>query len=227
MRKTKLAFILAFLLSFMTAPAAAWVFVPGWGDYGWHETTMIANFAWSGTVGWVISNEGNTLNPSMLLLDNLSHCSQPDNKGFESGTYAGFSLVSTSNGTVVEGPVLADNGTPYTPVEGKRMSQQWSYDIDTSMFLNAFGEPGTTGSILETHIDLEPMETFSFSWAFLAFDDDPYNDFAMIYFKGDPGYINIGEFGLAQIVPLPSSLLLLVSGLVGMGALGRRKLLKP
>ncbi|HLD46558.1 MAG TPA: PEP-CTERM sorting domain-containing protein, partial [Desulfobaccales bacterium] len=63
-------------------------------------------------------------------------------------------------------------------------------------------------------------------WAFLGNDYSPWNDFALFYLKDQSGNIVFSE-GLAQLgtappVPLPSTLLLLGSGLCGLLGLGRR-----
>ena len=98
--------------------------------------------------------------------------------------------------------------------------------VTTSQFSNATGQAGTVGSILETALTLTPGTTFSFDWAFLGSDFSPWNDFALFYLKDQSGNIVFSE-GLAQIgsapaVPLPSTLLLLGSGLCGLLGLGRR-----
>ena len=102
--------------------------------------------------------------------------------------------------------------------------QGLSNGVTTSQFRNATGQAGTVGSILETAITLAPGEKFSFDWAFLGNDFSPWNDFALFYLKDQSGAIVFSE-GLAQIgsapaVPIPSSVLLLGSGLLGLLGLG-------
>jgi hypothetical protein len=116
----------------------------------------------------------------------------------------------------------------YTPTEGYFFADLQSLynGVATSQFTNATGQAGTIGSILETALILTPGMTFSFDWAFLGSDYSPWNDFALFYLKDQSGNIVFSE-GLAQIgsapaVPLPSTLLLLGSGLCGLLGLGRR-----
>jgi hypothetical protein len=103
-----------------------------------------------------------------------------------------------------------------------------STGTDTSGFHKATGQVGTVGSILETAITLGPGDKFSFDWAFLGNDQSPWNDFALFYLKDqDSGAIAFSE-GLAQIgsapdqIPIPPSLLLLGSGLLGLLGLTRK-----
>ena len=107
-----------------------------------------------------------------------------------------------------------------------RLSQGLSNGVYTSQFSNATGQAGTVGSILETAITLSPGGQFSFDWAFLGNDMSPWNDFALFYLKDQSGAIVFSE-GLAQIgsapaVPIPSSVLLLGSGLLGLLGLARK-----
>ena len=88
------------------------------------------------------------------------------------------------------------------------------------------GRPAPWGRFWKPRITLGPGTTFSFDWAFLGSDFSPWNDFALFYLKDQSGNIVFSE-GLAQIgsapaVPLPSTLLLLGSGLCGLLGLGRR-----
>jgi hypothetical protein len=104
--------------------------------------------------------------------------------------------------------------------------QGLSNGVNTSQFFNATAQAGTVGSMLETAITLNPGAPFSFDWAFLGNDMSPWNDFALFYLKDQSGAIVFSE-GLAQIgsapaIPIPSSVLLLGSGLLGLLGLVRK-----
>ena len=164
---------------------------------------------------------------SELLLDNLSLGGGGTNRGFELGNLTGFDLVGGSFATV-SFSATSIQGNTYNPTQGDFLADiQGLYDgVTTSQFYNATGQAGTVGSILETEITLTPGTTFSFDWAFLGNDFSPWDDFALFYLKNQSGNIVFSE-GLAQIgsappVPLPSTLLLLGSGLCGLLGLGRR-----
>jgi hypothetical protein len=175
----------------------------------------------------VVSNVIDNYAYSGLLLDNLSLGGGGTNKGFELGNLTGYNLVGTSPANV-SGLETAVNYNTYTPTQGDFMAVlQGLYNgVSTSQFSNSTGQAGTVGPILETALTLTPGTTFSFDWAFLENDFSPWNDFALFYLKDQSGNIVILD-GLAQIgsappVPLPSTLLLLGSGLCGLLGLGRR-----
>lgn len=208
--------------------ASAWVYVPDQGDTGWQTYSYtVGSAGFAGSVGFVVSNVVDNYAYSELLLDNLNLGGGGTNKGFELGNLTGFNLVGTSFANV-SNSVTAYSYTSYAPTEGYYFAdlQGLSNGVTTSQFYNATGQAGTVGSILETALTLTPGTTFSFDWAFLGSDFSPWNDFALFYLKDQSGNIVFSE-GLAQIgsapaVPLPSTLLLLGSGLCGLLGLGRR-----
>lgn len=212
-----------------SVPAAAWVFVPTYEDTGWQTYTYTAANGFVGKAGFVVSDQGDTALSSKLLLDNLSQADVGSaNKGFELGDYTGYSI--SGDGTVVA-TATAFDGTVYNPTEGSWMSLQVAQGAVTSGFLNAYGNPGTDGSILETAIDLGAGESFSFNWAFLAFDYTPFEDFSLFYLKDETGAIvftyGLGQLGPgANVIPEPSTILLLGAGLVGLGLWGRKRMKK-
>jgi hypothetical protein len=234
-KKLSIFGVVLLALGMLTFPAGAWVFVPDFGDTGWQTYTYTAGpGGFRGFAGFVVSNQGDTNVDSTLLLDNLSHCSlQADNKGFELGTYNGFGLSPTaylfpdnltgSFGIITSGPVIAQSLIEYFPTQGSLMSQQDSFNTDTSSFLNYFGAPGTNGSILETFISLAEGETFSFDWAFLTNNHLPFRDFSKFFLIDCENGQIVFEDGLGQVVPLPSTLLMMASGLLGVGGWSWRR----
>jgi hypothetical protein len=208
--------------------ASAWVYVPDQGDTGWQTYNYtVGSAGFDGSVGFVVSNVNDTSAYPELLLDNLSLGGGGTNQGFELGNLTGYNLVGTSFANVSDS-VTAYSYTTYTPTVGYYFADlQGLYNgVATSQFSNATGQAGTVGSILETALTLGAGATFSFDWAFLGSDFSPWNDFALFYLKDKSGNIVVSE-GLAQIgsapaVPLPSTLLLLGSGLCGLLGLGRR-----
>ena len=206
--------------------ASAWIYVPDYGDTGWQTYTYTAGVAgFTGTAGFVVSNVIDPYAYPELLLDNLKG-GGGTNLGFETGNLTGFALVGASFANVSASETTV-NYTTYTPTQGNFLAViQGLYNgVTTSQFSNATGQAGTVGAILETALTLTPGTTFAFDWAFLANDMSPWNDFALFYLKGANGGIVFSE-GLAQIgsapaVPLPSSILLLGSGLFGLLGLGR------
>jgi hypothetical protein len=206
--------------------ASAWIYVPDQGDTGWKSYTYTAGpTGFTGTAGFVVSNVIDTWGYSELLLDNLSQGGEGTNLGFESGL-SGYDVLPNSAFADVYTSRTSALGTVYYPTEGDFLADLMglSTGVDTSGFHNATGQVGTVGSILETAITLNPGAPFSFDWAFLAGDMSPWNDFALFYLKDQSGAIVFYE-GLAQIgspVPIPSSVLLLGSGLLGLLGLARK-----
>jgi len=206
--------------------ASAWIYVPDQGDTGWQSYTYTAGpSGFTGTAGFVVSNVIDTYAYPELLLDNLSQGGGGTNRGFELGNLSGFTLVGTgfANVSASETPI---SGNTYYPSQGDFLAViQGLYNgVTTSQFHNATGDFGTVGSILETGITLGAGAPFSFDWAFLGNDFSPWNDFALFYLKDQSGAIVFSE-GLAQIgspVPIPSSVLLLGSGLLGLLGLARK-----
>ncbi|MDO9531178.1 MAG: PEP-CTERM sorting domain-containing protein [Deltaproteobacteria bacterium] len=208
--------------------ASAWVYVPDQGDTGWQTYSYtVGSAGFAGTAGFVVSNVIDNYAYSELLLDNLSLGGGGTNKGFELGNLTGYNLVGTSFATVSTNET-AINYNVYNPTQGDFLAViQGLYNgVTTSQFSNATGQAGTVGSILETALILTPGTTFSFDWAFLGSDFSPWNDFALFYMKDQSGNIvfldGLAQIGSAPAVPLPSTLLLLGSGLCGLLGLGRR-----
>jgi hypothetical protein len=229
MKKLLIIFAAVLLVLGLNLRASAWIYLPDLGDTGWQTYTYTAGpGGFTGQAGFVVSNVIDTAAYSELLLDNLSQGGEGDNRGFELGNTTGFTLVGTSYADVATWKQSA-LGTMYDPTEGTLLADLLGVynGTDTSGFHNASGDAGTVGSIMYTDITLGPGEQFSFDWAFLGNDSSPWNDFALFYLRDqDSGDIIFSE-GLAQIgtpaqVPVPASVLLLGSGLIGLLALRSR-----
>jgi hypothetical protein len=207
--------------------ASAWIFVPDQGDTGWRTYIYTAGpEGFAGSAGFVVSNVIDSSAYSELLLDKLSQ-GGAGNPGFETGNLSGYDLIGTSFATV---SISAESisGNTYEPAQGDFLAviQSLYTGVDTSQFYNATGQAGTVGSMLETAITLAPGEQFSFNWAFLGNDFSPWNDFALCYLKDSTSGAIVFSEGLAQIgtVPVPSTLLLLGSGLLGLlGLIGKSR----
>jgi hypothetical protein len=229
MRKLFFFALVLLILGSMNGEAGAWVFVPDQGDTGWQTYTYVAGSGgFIGIAGFVVSNVVDNSAFSELLLDNFSQGGGESNRGFEAGNFSNFNLLGDSYAEVTATSVWAISGNEYLPVEGDFMSHQFALGpgVNTAAFSNAYGQPGTIGSILETSIFLAPEETFSFSWAFLGNDFSPWNDFSLFYLKNPNGEVvfidGLGQIGPAPAVPLPPSVLLLGSGLLALLGLGLR-----
>jgi hypothetical protein len=225
----KLLIILAtvWLVLGLNHGASAWIYVPGQGDTGWQTYTYTAGPAgFEGRAGFVSSNAVDNLAYSELLLDNLQG-GGGTNPSFETG-FTGYLFVDEPpqlSDVFTSDSITAISYTAYQATNGTYFADLRSYyssvthwGVTTSQFTNADGQPGTTGAILEREITLAAGASFSFDWAFLAGDTVP-GDFALFYLKDANG--NIVPTGLAQIgsapaVPLPPSVLLLGSGLLGL-----------
>jgi hypothetical protein len=206
--------------------ASAWIYVPGYGDTGWQTYTYTAGpGGFTGTAGFVVSNAYDTGAYSELLLDNLQG-GGGTNRGFEMGSLTGYNVLPDSSFADVYLSRTSTLGTVYNPTEGLFLTDilGLSTGVNTSGFYNAAGQAGTVGAIMERAITLKKNEQFSFDWAFLANDMSPWNDFTLFYLEDQSGAIvfstGLAQIGTAPAVPIPPSVLLLGSGLLGLLGLG-------
>ncbi len=199
MRKLALLAVIGLILA-TPLESQAWIFVPDKGDTGWQTYIYEAGpQGFTGTAGFVVSNVIDDSAYSELLLDDLSQGGEADNCGFEMGDYRGYTLLGNSCAEVTT-MVTAMSGISYTASTGGYFSHMLGLGsgVSTAAFQNASRQPGTTGSILETSISLPPCGKFTFTWAFLAGDRSPWNDFALFYLKDENGEVVFAD-GLAQI----------------------------
>ena len=211
-----------------TGQSTAQIVVPDYGDTGWQTFQVTLANPFSGTVRIGVSNEGDTMADSHLLLDNFVNLGLA-NPGFETGDFTGWTLQGS--GSVVTG-ASAYNGTPYTPTEGTYMARLFARGASTD-WIDPLLPPGydaTDGAWLEFDVNIAAGTTVSFDWAFLAMDYVPYHDFAFLWSLETGNQTGELEI-LAYIdtppvpvpVPEPGSLALVSLGLFGLAGAGMRK----
>jgi VCBS repeat-containing protein len=124
-------------------------------------------------------------------------------KGFESGTFAGWSLLGS-------GAVETQHGS-YQPTEGNYLAALYGYGASAGQMesflglnagkLNTLGNGNvTTGSALRTELTVEAGDVVHFDWAFLATDYLPFNDFSVAVFGNGQvlelaDIASVGNFG--------------------------------
>jgi len=252
MRKLlNLACLVVMFLGISIAPAGAWVYVydptfpedpitdTGWQSYTYTNNTGAILNAYA---GFVVSNDPIAAWDSQLFIDNLSQAGDNSNKSFGLGDFTGYTLVTGGVGSVGASFMAYGSGTTYYPTDPPNLAalndpftQNEKTGVGatavTSAFINAYGQHGSTGSILLTPISLNPGESFSFDWNFCSGDlaSTGARDFASFFLAGaaDTSIILYQE-GLGQLapVPLPPALLLLGSGLLGLMAFRQKNKVK-
>ena len=225
MKKASIVLIAGFLLV-MSGNAYAFLSVPSFGDTGWQTYTHTFETAWTGRVGFLVSNSGDKLVDSEMLVDNLNF-GPTGNRGFENSPehFAGYD--ATNGDITVVSSDTAASGNVYTPTENDFMARISSLNgIFDSTVLG-----GTNAAVLwlTDDISVEAGQTVQFDWAFLARDYMPFQDFAGLVHQDrlvTGGYSEFGFEKLAQIedvVPEPATMSLFGLGLFGLLGLRKRR----
>lgn len=231
MHNRKFILFLSFLsMVFLMGSANATVFVNDFGTTGWRNETITFDQPFSGTVTIGVSDEGDSIVDSTMLVDKISlNGSLIPNGGFETANIDGFSTV----GDVTIASSNTTSGIFARPTEGDYMAVLGGEGTaDTSGFTNTAGEAGTEGSLLKFFLNTDSGASLSLDWNFLTGDYDPFNDFGFIFAKFDAvgtdrdQYIVLAEIEGAEMnpIPLPASAWLLGSAILGL--LGMKRKLK-
>lgn len=138
MKKALFVLIAGFLLVF-SGNAFAFMEVPSYGTTGWQTFSYTFDKAWTGNIGFGVSNYADQNLDSYLLVDNIQLGSSVTNGSFESGDFTGYALSGT--GSVVTS-ATSYYGTVFTPTNGNYMALLQSEGVDTSYY------GGTNGAIL-------------------------------------------------------------------------------
>lgn len=223
----RLALAAATAAALAAAPTfASTLYVPDFGSTGWQSYSLTFSSAFTGSVYLGVSDAGDDVLPSSLLLDNLGGTAaftslSAAGRGFEQGDFSGYGMA---------GDVTLTNGFGgYNPTEGGHMALLNSVDghsgTDTSLYLNTQGNPGVDGSLIRFDISANAGDTLTFDWAFKTDDYAPYSDFAFISLVGtgaaDGHYEVLAEITPAP-VPVPAAVWLMGSGLLGLAGVARR-----
>jgi len=205
---------------------AATLYVPDFGSTGWQSYSHTFSAGFTGSVVLGVSDAGDNVLPSQLLLDNLGGTAalapqSVTNQGFEQGDFSGY--ITSGSAAIVS------SFGSYSPTEGGQMALLDSVDgdsgVSTSLYLNTEGNPGIDGSLIRFDISANAGDTLTFDWVFSTGDYAPYSDFAFISLV-DTGAANGHYEVLAEItpapVPVPAAVWLMGSGLLGLAGLARR-----
>lgn len=237
-RITLLGLITLTLIFVLSGMSGAVMEVQSYGETGWQTYSYTFDQAWSGLIGIGVSDEGDDEVPSFLLVDNLLGPGIT-NGGFESG-FTGY--ITYGSGATTGSGATSYGGTVFTPTHGSSMAILDSIDGDSSAYTD-FADPyllppvfqsdadATDGTWIEFWLDADTGDTVSFDWNFFTTDYWPLEDFAFLYaaIPGQGEYDNfeiLAKIGTDQQVPEPGTLILLGSGLFGLGAYSRRKIRK-
>jgi len=216
-----LAAPLAALLLAMAPRAGATVIVPNEGATPWMSWTYTLTEDFTGTAGIGVSDLGDSIVESYLMLDNLQGFGL-SNPGFETGDLSGY--TANGSGASVVGGFTDPLGRSYSPTEGGWLAVLGSVDGDSGASTGFLPEPGATdGTWLAFDVALSAGDVISFDWAFATTDYIPFRDFAFVYAVDDAGQLVFFE-KLAQIgaVPAPAPLALLGAGLLAAAVRRRR-----
>lgn len=215
---TKIRMLLAALVvsaGLCPTSAQAVMLVYSYGETGWQTFSYTFTSGFSGYLGIGVSDQGNALNSSQVLIDNLQGMGPVANSGFELGNFSGYTLAGT--GSVVS-TANSYAGNVYNPTEGGQMALLTADGISMSMF------GGTDGAGIVYGITAGIGDKVSFDWAFLAQDALPYEDFSfLVAFSATGQPVQYESLARISHVSEPAPVALIGLGLVGFAMARRRK----